>query len=101
MGRVSFSSESDDLGNLNQMVEAVSRDGYVIAQEYLPAAAEGDTRLFMMNGEPLRLQGQICCLRRLRRGTIFEAIFTPAAQRPRRNRRRYTENGGDRAAQIG
>ena len=34
-----------DLSNLNQMVEAVSRDGYVIAQEYLPAAAEGDIRL--------------------------------------------------------
>ena len=36
-----FLVRKDDLANLNQMIEAVSRDGYVIAQEYLPAASEG------------------------------------------------------------
>jgi len=34
-----FLIRQDDLGNLNQIVDAVSRDGYVVAQEYLPAAA--------------------------------------------------------------
>ena len=29
----------------NQMIESLTRDGYVIAQEYLSAASEGDTRL--------------------------------------------------------
>jgi glutathione synthase len=53
-------------GNLEQMVTAVSRDGYVIAQEYLPQAAEGDTRLFMMNGSPLRYQGRYAAFRRIR-----------------------------------
>lgn len=57
-----------DLGNLNQMIDAVSRDGYVVAQEYLPAAAEGDTRLFMMNGQPLRHKGKYAAFRRLRSG---------------------------------
>ena len=28
-------------------LDSLTRDGYVIAQEYLPAAEEGDTRLFM------------------------------------------------------
>ena len=57
-----------DLGNLNQMVDAVSRDGYVVAQEYLHEAAEGDTRLFMMNGQPLRHKGKYAAFRRLRSG---------------------------------
>ncbi len=63
-----FRLRKNDLGNLNQMVEAVSRDGYVVAQEYLPEAAEGDTRLFMMNGEPLRYKGKYAAFRRLRSG---------------------------------
>jgi glutathione synthase len=63
-----FLVRKDDLSNLNQMVDAVSRDGYVIAQEYLPAAAEGDTRLFLMNGLPLRHRGKYAAFRRLRSG---------------------------------
>ena len=56
------------LPNINQMVESISRDGYVIAQEYLPAAQEGDTRLFLMNGVPLRHKGKYAAFRRLRSG---------------------------------
>jgi glutathione synthase len=63
-----FIVRPDDMGNLNQMVEAVSRDGYVIAQKYLAAAAEGDTRLFVMNGEPLRYKGKYAAFRRVRTG---------------------------------
>ena len=67
-GQGVFRIRESDLGNLNQMVEAVSRDGYVVAQEYLPEAAEGDMRLFMMNGEPLRHKGKYAAFRRLRAG---------------------------------
>jgi glutathione synthase len=63
-----FLVRPDDLANLNQMIDAVSRDGYVIAQEYLPAAVEGDIRLFLMNGEPLRYKGKYAAFRRVRRG---------------------------------
>lgn len=63
-----FLVKKEDLSNLNQMVEAVSRDGYVIAQEYLPAAAEGDVRLFLMNGLPLRYKGKFAAFRRVRTG---------------------------------
>ncbi len=52
-GQSVFLVRPDDLPNINQMIDAVSRDGYVIAQEYLPAAAEGDMRLFLLNGQPL------------------------------------------------
>lgn len=54
--------------NLNQMIEALSRDGYIIAQEYLPAAAEGDTRMFVMNGSPFRYRGKYAAFRRVRTG---------------------------------
>ena len=63
-----FLVKKDDLANLNQMIEAVSRDGYIIVQEYLPAAAEGDTRLFLMNGSPLRYKGKFAAFRRVRSG---------------------------------
>jgi glutathione synthase len=47
------------------MIDAITRDGYVVAQEYLPAAAEGDIRLFMMNGEPLQHKGKYAAFRRI------------------------------------
>jgi glutathione synthase len=63
-----FLVRPDDIPNLNQMIDAVSRDGYVIAQEYLPAAEEGDTRLFIMNGRPLQVKGKYAAFRRVRTG---------------------------------
>jgi glutathione synthase len=54
----------DDV-NISQMVEALCRDGYLIAQEYISAAAEGDTRLFLVDGEPLRRDGAIAAFRRI------------------------------------
>lgn len=65
-GRNVFLVRPDDLPNLNQMIDAVSRDGYVIAQEYLPAAAEGDMRLFVLNGKPLRYRGRYAAFHRIR-----------------------------------
>jgi len=51
-------------GNLNQMIDAVLRDGYAIAQEYLPKAKDGDLRLLMLNGRPLEVDGTYACIRR-------------------------------------
>jgi len=63
-----FLVQPEDRANLNQMVESLVRDGYIIAQEYLPAAKDGDTRLFMMNGRPLKHKGKYAAFRRLRSG---------------------------------
>lgn len=46
----------------------MERDGYIIAQEYLPAAEDGDIRLFIMNGTPLRYKGRYAAFRRVRKG---------------------------------
>ena len=59
-----FLVQQGDIPNLNQMIDAVSRDGFVICQEYLPAAEEGDMRLFVMNGRPLQVKGKYAAFRR-------------------------------------
>lgn len=60
-----FLINSAESPNLNQIIEAISRDGYVVAQEYLPEATEGDVRLFVMNGRPLEVDGKYAAFRRL------------------------------------
>lgn len=63
-----FLVEKSSIKNVNQIVEALTRDGYVICQEYLEEAEHGDTRLFMMNGRPLRYRGKYAAFRRIRSG---------------------------------
>ena len=67
-GKGVFMLRHGEGANLEKIFAAVSRDGYAIAQEYLPAAAEGDTRLFVMNGEPLLYKGKYAAFRRIRTG---------------------------------
>ena len=56
--------QSPEAPNLNQIIEAIGRDGYVVAQEYLPEAKEGNVRFFVMNGRPLREKGAYAAFRR-------------------------------------
>jgi glutathione synthase len=63
-----FIVRNNEEHNLEEIFTSVSRDGYVVAQEYLPAAAEGDTRLFLMNGLPLQHRGKYAAFRRIRTG---------------------------------
>jgi len=60
-----FFVSNDESPNLNQMIEAVGRDGYIVAQEVLPEAEHGDVRLFLMNGEPLVAEGHHAAFRRV------------------------------------
>lgn len=64
-GRNVFRVNDQNIGNLNQIIEAICRDGYVIAQEYLPDAKDGDVRLFVMNGAPLQRDGKYAAFRRV------------------------------------
>jgi glutathione synthase len=72
-----------DAKNLNQMVEAILRSGYVMAQEFLPAAADGDTRFFMVNGEPLIVDGRVAALRRVSPTEDFRSNMS-AGGRPKK-----------------
>ena len=60
-----FLVRRDDPYNFNQMFETVSREGYVIAQEFIPEAADGDTRLFLLEGELLEVNGAVAAIRRV------------------------------------
>nr|WP_297748191.1 DUF1707 domain-containing protein [uncultured Tessaracoccus sp.] len=48
----------------NDIDQAARGDGYVVAQEYLPEAKNGDVRMFVMNGQPLEVDGRIAAFRR-------------------------------------
>jgi glutathione synthase len=63
-----FMVTGDEAPNVNQMIDAISRDGYVVAQEALPEAANGDIRMFVMNGEPLRVGNAYAAFRRVNTG---------------------------------
>lgn len=78
-GRNVFLVRPEDVPNINQMIEAVTRDGYIIAQEYLPRAVEGDIRLFLLNGKPLQHKGHYAALRRVRAGGDMRSNMTAGA----------------------
>jgi glutathione synthase len=60
-----FKVDTGSKSNINQMIEAIGRDGYIIAQAYVPAARKGDIRFFLMNGRPLQIDGKYAALRRV------------------------------------
>ena len=60
-----FKVDTGSKSNINQMIEAIGRDGYIIAQAYVQAAKKGDIRLFLMNGHPLQIDGKYAALRRV------------------------------------
>jgi len=60
-----FMMDKKNEHNLTQTIDAICRDGFVIAQEYLKEASGGDTRLFLMNGEPLEVDGEYAILKRV------------------------------------
>ncbi len=64
-GKSVFLVKEEDSANVNQMIDAVLRDGYVICQEYLPRATDGDVRLFVMNGQALSQDGKYAAFRRV------------------------------------
>ena len=63
-GKGVFKVTKDTIQNFNQIAEAISRDGYIIAQEYMSDAESGDIRLFVMNGLPLKINGKYAAIKR-------------------------------------
>ncbi|MBK6264065.1 ATP-grasp domain-containing protein [Marivirga sp. S37H4] len=54
----------DNTTNINQIVETISRYDFLIAQEYLPEAKDGDTRVIMINGKILEVKGKPAAMMR-------------------------------------
>jgi glutathione synthase len=80
-GRNVFLVNPQSGANLNQMIDAVATEGYIIVQEYLPEAQSGDTRMFLMNGKPLQCRGHYAAFHRVRHSndTDFRSNMTAGA----------------------
>ena len=63
-----FLVTQNNMSNLNQIVESLSHGGYIIAQKFLPKAKEGDTRIFLLNGQPLKVNGKYAAFKRVSQG---------------------------------
>lgn len=50
--------------NLNQIITTVTKDGYAIAQEYLPEIEDGEKRLLLLGAEPIRAGKRVAIYRR-------------------------------------
>lgn len=64
-GKNVFMVDKNSKANLNQIIEAICTEGFIVAQEYLPKAKDGDTRFFLMNGLPLQKNGEYAAMRRV------------------------------------
>ena len=61
--------------NLNQIIASVAKNGYVMAQEFLPAVKKGDKRLLLLNGNPIFVGNRAAMYRRMApRGDIRSNI---------------------------
>jgi len=52
------------ISNLNQIITTVTKDGYAVAQEYLPEIEQGEKRLLLLNAEPIRAGDRVAIYRR-------------------------------------
>lgn len=76
-----FAIRDGDLSNFNQILEVLGREGYIVAQELLPAALEeGDVRLFLLNGRPLMAGGRYCAYRRVPKGGDMRSNITAGGE---------------------
>jgi glutathione synthase len=51
--------------NLRQITDFLTREGHAMAQDYVPEAAQGDTRVLLLEGEILMAQGHAAAIRRV------------------------------------
>ena len=65
LGRDVFLLRPEDRDNRSQMIEAVTRQGFAVAQEYLPGAPDGDVRVLVLDGRPLDVEGRVAAVRRV------------------------------------
>lgn len=65
--------------NLNQIIETILHQGYVIAQEYLPDVSKGDIRVILMNGRLIEAEGKYSMIRRKMGKGEFRSNFSQGA----------------------
>jgi glutathione synthase len=72
-GRNVFVIEDEEDPNLKQIVAAIMEDGYITAQEFVAGAEEGDLRLFLLEGDLMKVDKTYAAFKRVPRGTDVRA----------------------------
>lgn len=65
--------------NLNQIIDNLTSQGYIIAQEFLPAVKDGDVRVLLMNGKVIEKDGKHSIIRRISGEGEFRSNITQGA----------------------
>jgi len=65
--------------NVNQIIEHLISQGYVIAQEFLPAVKDGDVRVLLLNGKVMEQDGKKAIIRRVAGEGEFRSNFALGA----------------------
>lgn len=60
-----FVVHPSDWSNVRQMIRVVTRQGYAMAQRYLPEAVTGDTRVLVVSGKILEVGGRAAAVARV------------------------------------
>jgi glutathione synthase len=69
--------------NVNQIITAITRGGYAVAQEFLAPGEQGEKRVLLLAGEPVRFGDNVAVYRRvpvLRGGLDDTVIETPGGR---------------------
>ncbi len=91
-GQDVFLVDPNQRGNLNQIIDVLTRNGPAMAQSFVPEAVKGDTRVLLLDGEPLVVDGHAAAVRRIPGAEDFRSNvhvgatpapgeLTPAAER--------------------
>jgi len=64
-GQSVFFVARGETANLAQIISAVQSEGYLVVQEYLPAAEKGDKRVLLVGGAPLQAGERVAAYRRV------------------------------------
>jgi glutathione synthase len=68
---------------VNQIITAITKNGYAVAQEYLPRPEQGEKRVLLLAGEPVRFGEATAVYRRLpvlRGGLDDTTVETPGGR---------------------
>ena len=79
-GRNVFMIQGTDDPNLSQMVETILEDGFVVAQGFVSNKDGSDIRLFLVDGEPLQIEGTYAAFRRVPRTSDVRANISSGAK---------------------
>lgn len=87
--------------NLNQIIDVLTRAGFVMAQEFVPEAVDGDMRLILVDGRPLEVDGAYAAVRRVPSGDDFRSnVHVGARVAPGYPTERHLELARDVGARL-